>query len=546
MQIYLLGKTELLDDGGNRVSLPTRKVFLLLAILCMNQGKFLSRRILSETVWPSVLPESGRTSLRNALASLRKAIGESAIVSTDDQISLLEECIDCDAQSLTLCEEYVGDFMPGYSDDWVLDERLRLRELAAENAIERASILIDHGDTIGAMTLLETAGRIDPLNMRVAEMKVTVLESLGKTSEAAQTATRFQSRVLRDLGVLCHVDSKPKADTNLSPLVTTGEWLIDRNPDEAVSFLAATRMSWLALDGKVALGIHERALDASHAKSSARVLVDAQRLYLMWVVGKFEESAHSTKNAFDQAIDCQEFEAAAILGSALSYGLLSQGHFAQALGQANQTRLLTSVKNPLETIRAERNLAIIEQHAGKDLPWELRIRRVQPFSDEQASPEEIAQQNLIMTCVHLRAGKLDAAAESCTKAQRYFETCGGTRLVGFAIMGQVEILEAVGDYAEAAALLNQIRSLGVDTIGHSLAASIDDAAGRIYAQMSELDVAAESLARSILFRRRLGSRPSLYESSSLNPTRRLLKEKMDERDIRAAFSRAKLSFPQPA
>ena len=77
MHLYLLGKTELVDDDGQLVSLPTKKILLLLAILATNAEKALSRSLLCELIWPNALPEAARSSLRNALAAIRNVLGES-------------------------------------------------------------------------------------------------------------------------------------------------------------------------------------------------------------------------------------------------------------------------------------------------------------------------------------------------------------------------------------------------------------------------------------------------------------------------------------
>ena len=70
MYLNLLGKAELLGEDSRSISLPTKKVLLLLVMLAMNPDGP-SRSFLVETIWPNSHLEAGRTSLRNALTALR-------------------------------------------------------------------------------------------------------------------------------------------------------------------------------------------------------------------------------------------------------------------------------------------------------------------------------------------------------------------------------------------------------------------------------------------------------------------------------------------
>lgn len=543
MKLLLLGRTELVDSDGHSVTLPTKKGLLLLAILAMNEDKSLSREVLCEAIWPQSEREARRSSLRNALVAVRRVLSPAAIIATGDTISFVGSHLTCDARMLRKIEDYTGDFMPGFDDDWVLDERLRLRQIVVNDALVRAETL----SLPDGLKLVETACEIDPLNQELAEYRIQLLSKMGRTAEAAQASSTYQVRVLKKLGIVCDISPEPKSVTEQSPLFATGEWLIERNPEEAISFLASTRSTWVIVNGARALDLHEKALQASAVPSLSRRLVQAQRLYLMWIVGKFSECLPQTQLSFEEAVLTGEIEVATILGNTLTYGLLSRGQFDLAIRYAKETHTLAaSRKDPIELLRAERNMAIIEQHVGHISASDDRIRRSQKFSDATASADETALHNVVMAGVNIRAGRLDDAALCLSQAKRYFEANNGMRMVAYTMLGKAELLFAAGDYSEALEVLEGIRQLGQDVMGHSLAASIDDLTGQLFAKLREFDVAAESLARSTLLRRRLGAKASIYESSALNPARRLLKEKLDEREIRAAFGRAKLSFTPPA
>ncbi len=536
MNLNVLGKAELLDDNGRPISLPTKKVLLLLVMLAMNPDGY-NRGFLVETIWPNSYSEAGRTSLRNALATLRKVLPPNCLVTADDKVFLTKGS----AGIPTTSDDYHGDFMPGFTEDWVLDQRLRLRTEAVRQRHDRATDAVQRGEDSEALRLIEQACGIDPLDQPAAELRVQLLERLGNAPGAARVAINFHSRVLRELGVVVNIET-PSVATETNPLTVTCDWLVEHNPEEAASFLVSTRSSWMAMSGKVALDCHQKVLDAYSIKTPVRSMVSAQRLYLKWIVGDFDSCHIETREAFSLALANQEIEAASILGTALSFGYLSQGKFREAIHHCKVIRQLAArFSSELDLVRADRHVAIIEQHLAKDGVWENRIRAASPIVEESGSPQEIAQQNLAMSLVLLREGKLDQATLCIAQARRFFEASNGRRMVGYCMLSQAMIQEEVGDYVQALNTIEDVKAMGTDVIGHSLAAACDDAIARLHGKIGELDFSAEAVARGTLLRRQFGSTASIYEINQLNPTRRLLKEQLTEHDLRAAYARAKLA-----
>ena len=542
MNLILLGKTELYDSSGSKVSLPTKKVFWLLTMLAMNPGVSFSRGYLIETIWASGNPDAGRTSLRNALAALRKALPADSLITNDSLVTLATGTVHCDVHCMSEPDfPYQGEFMPSFSGEWILDHRLRIRKESIQVRLQKAKNLLEANQPLQALELVDAACQIDPLDQDAAQLRIDILECQGKLPEAAQSANTFQARVLRELGVLINLESTPFiAETN--PLTVTCDWLVERNPEEAASFLVSTRASWMAMSGKTALDCHQRVLDAYSNVTPKRTLVKAQHLYLRWITGEFESSRHETLITLKGAIANNELEAATILGTALAYGFLSQGRFKEAVRHCQLVRQIAlGGGKPLEIVKADRHLAIIEQHLGRDGVWEDRVRASNKTVEDSDAPDEIAQQNLTMSLVLLREGKVDQAAVCLAHARRYFEATNGRRMVGFCLLAQSMIQEETGDYFEAIRTVEEIQDFGTEVIGHSLEAACDDIIARLHSRIGEFDFSAESVARAELVRRRLGSTPSIYEINQLNPTRRLLKEQLSEQDLRAAYQRAQLS-----
>jgi tetratricopeptide (TPR) repeat protein len=536
MNLTLLGKTELRCNEGSIVQLPTKKVFLLLAILAMNPGIQISRSSLVEAIWPNSQSDAARTSLRNALAALRKVLPRQWLDTTDDHICLSDSGLLCDAlKEIDANMPHGGDFMPTFSEDWVLDQRLVLRRDAVRVRLEQAINFSKVGEDLKALSYLEDACHIDPLCQEAAMLRVQFLEELGKTPEAAMAANTFHSKVLRELGVVINIET-PQKSSDSNPLTVTCDWLVDRNPQEAASFLVGTRSSWTAMGGKVALDYHRKVLDAYPQKTQIRTLVEAQHLYLRWVVGDFDHSSVETQTAFACAMARHDLETANILGTALSFGFLSQGNFKESIRHSNLVLDLAGLNgDPLEI----GNKAIILHHLGREGSWEIKIKDSLRVVEDFGTPDDVAQHNSLMAMVMLKEGKLEPSSTYLARARRYYESTGGRRMIGYSLFTQAMIQEETGDYLQAIETVNQIQDLGPDVLGHSLSAGCNDLQARLQSRVGELDKSAEAVARGTLIRRHFGSSPSIFEISQLNPTRRLLKERLNKNDLRAAFARAK-------
>lgn len=527
------------------MQLPTKKVFLLLVILAMNPGIQVSRSTLIEAIWPKSPAEAARTSLRNALAAIRKVLPRDWLETTDDHICLAKGKLVCDAhEDINSNMPYGGDFMPTFSEDWVVDQRLNLRGDAVRVRLEQASNFRKVGENLKALSCLDDACQIDPLCQESATLRVQILEELGKTPEAAMAANTFHSKVLRELGVVINIEA-PQKSSESNPLTVTCDWLVERNPQEAAAFLVGTRSSWMSMGGKVALDYHQKVLDAYPQQTQIRTLVGAQHLYLRWVMGDFDHSSLETQAAFACAISSHDLETANILGTALSFGFLSQGNFKESIRHSNLVLDLAALKgDPLEVVKAERNKAIILHHLGRDGSWEMKIKDSLQVVEDFGTPDEMAQHNSMMAMVMLKEGKLDASSTYLAQARRYFESTGGRRMTGYCLFTQAMVQEEAGDYSQAIETVNQIQSLGPDVIGHSLSAGCNDLQARLQSRIGQLDESAEAVARGTLIRRHFGSSPSIFEISQLNPTRRLLKERLNKNDLRAAFARAKSAADQ--
>lgn len=128
---------------------PTQKAALLLAYLALAPERTHYRENLASLLWPEATTESARHSLRQAVSSLRKLLGETIFVSEGRERLRLAEGITVDvAQYERLCQRgafeearalKTGPLLEGYWDEWVLAERQRLEALLAPRQQAAAS-----------------------------------------------------------------------------------------------------------------------------------------------------------------------------------------------------------------------------------------------------------------------------------------------------------------------------------------------------------------------------------------------------------------------
>ena len=136
-----------LSDGSRQIDrLPSRAITALLARLALAPERAHAREELIELLWPGVALDLGRNRLRQSLSSLKSILepagrvpAQPVLVADRRHIRVVQEALVCDvleferhvragevepARSL-----YRGELLPGFYDDWIDEERLRLAAL---------------------------------------------------------------------------------------------------------------------------------------------------------------------------------------------------------------------------------------------------------------------------------------------------------------------------------------------------------------------------------------------------------------------------------
>jgi DNA-binding SARP family transcriptional activator len=132
LRLTLLGGFQAQLDQGPPLALPTRKSQALLAYLALPLGRAHPRDTLAALLWGGTRQESARASLRQALFSIRKALGDAAgaLRHEGDTLALEPAAVDADTarfeglvtegtpEALAQAAQfYAGDFLSGFALD---------------------------------------------------------------------------------------------------------------------------------------------------------------------------------------------------------------------------------------------------------------------------------------------------------------------------------------------------------------------------------------------------------------------------------------------
>jgi DNA-binding SARP family transcriptional activator len=228
ISLRCLGRFSLVAGG---VDLPWRnlrpRVRSLLMFLAMNHGRQLHREQLIEALWPDATLASGIRSLQVAVSSIRQCLSMGGITedalrrhgdayaielpAVSDQLADFEWLAHAATRAprpealrlrLAATDLYAGDLLPEVGPaEWVVEDRTRLRLLAAEVALEAARDALATNDLHTALDAARRSASLDAYRDSSWELIVEICERLSDHSAAA-VARREQARVWVDLGLV--------------------------------------------------------------------------------------------------------------------------------------------------------------------------------------------------------------------------------------------------------------------------------------------------------------------------------------------------------
>ncbi|MEX5298490.1 BTAD domain-containing putative transcriptional regulator [Kocuria sp. CPCC 205292] len=210
--LRLLGSWDAAVQGA-RVQTGTRQQRLLAALAIHGPR---SRHYLAGLLWPECPEDHALGSLRTAVFTLSRrvpgavecrggALGLSGAVDVD--LHHLLELLVRPVASWSAGREdaWVLDrpgvaLLPGWYDDWVVDEQARLQELYVNAVEERAELCLVHGDVHHALALARTVRDAAPLRESTVSLLVRAHLRLGNEAEAWRAFQGYRGELARELG----------------------------------------------------------------------------------------------------------------------------------------------------------------------------------------------------------------------------------------------------------------------------------------------------------------------------------------------------------
>ena len=203
-RVQLLGGVQVRRGDVNLTNLSSRSVSTLLARLALYPRRNHAREELVELLWPGVALDVGRNRLRQALFTLRhlleppSPVPAPVLVADRLGVRVVPGAFDCDALQFERCVQqgrhaeacalYAGELLPGFYDDWINDERLRLAAL-----FERAQASVPADDDAPGRAALEavTARSVGlplaaPVDVGRSTLPVYLTRFFGRDAEGAR------------------------------------------------------------------------------------------------------------------------------------------------------------------------------------------------------------------------------------------------------------------------------------------------------------------------------------------------------------------------
>lgn len=210
--VTLLGDFQLAGSDGSGL-LPPGKPLAVLAYLLCSRNRRASRSVVADLLWGDSTESQRRASLRQALFTLRNAVGSDAVVSDGEWLEVgAGFAVDVDAFLLAIesrqygsaVAAYTGDFIPNFAspgaaefERWADTERLRLRGAFLAAAVQHLRDLIAKGDTARALPLTLRLVELSPDDDEMWRRRFDVLSLAGEGGQmllevASLRATRIE------------------------------------------------------------------------------------------------------------------------------------------------------------------------------------------------------------------------------------------------------------------------------------------------------------------------------------------------------------------
>jgi DNA-binding SARP family transcriptional activator len=242
LRIHAVGGFRVEVDGRDRTSPTPDRATALFAWLALNPGSH-PRSAVAARFWPDVLDDSARASLRSALWSLRRRLGDDAngaLIATRDRVGLSDDVwVDVtEAERLRAegrLEEALalgdGELLPGLEDEWAYEARDEHRGWKVSLLEELAMRAESAGDAKGAIELSRRATALEPLSEEAHRALMRRLADAGDRPGALTVFAELRTRLLKTLRIGPSEETRELAESLRAPeteLVPTQLKRVDR------------------------------------------------------------------------------------------------------------------------------------------------------------------------------------------------------------------------------------------------------------------------------------------------------------------------------
>lgn len=224
-QIHLLGGLRVQRGPVVITRFRSHRFGALLAYLALFPQRLHTREALADLLWPDADLEAGRVNLRTALSSLRRQLeppdvppGSVVVTKGNTYVELnpaaiitdvaeFEEAVSAAARAATAdqriehlrnaVQRYTGPLLPGFYENWALNERERLAEAHLRAVQQLAALQEQAGEGDQALDLARRAVSADPFQEESHAIVIRLLMASGQFV-AAQRQYEELARLLKE------------------------------------------------------------------------------------------------------------------------------------------------------------------------------------------------------------------------------------------------------------------------------------------------------------------------------------------------------------
>jgi DNA-binding SARP family transcriptional activator len=262
--LFLLGRFEARGvDGPMRLS--SKKMRALLAYLACGNGEAHARSTLMTLLWGSHSEAQARQSLRQTLVQLRRVLGQDAIVSDGDFISLRASAITSDVSQFEILARehnrealieatqfYRGRFLADLAiteegwTDWLRTERQRLEDLAIEALIRLAEQHLELGNAKDALASAKRAISIEAFREDAHRLAMRAAAATGNRALALRQFRELSNFLRQEMDVDPDVATLALVSELRSspPPTNEGHSLVPISSSRRTSLLHRPNMDW--------------------------------------------------------------------------------------------------------------------------------------------------------------------------------------------------------------------------------------------------------------------------------------------------------------